>query len=233
MWNRRVQGRDFWQTFIEGAGDGVCFRLAFKWLACQFRNPGGFAFGWWNSTLDEDALKQELQFLFEGSHADTKEARPMPKAASIAGKQTDYLRRVAPYECAGKPYATFKKRVSEISLDTLRSWQHGTQAKHTSAKYDLAFSCVDAGSTLQADHFRQSMILGIFGDGPEPWAHATAFFRSPKRVAFFDANGGEFRFDTTEANGVIATEVEPFLRGKYEDASYSIDDFVLFPAAAR
>ena len=234
MWNRRVQGKDFWQSYIDNELGGVCFRLAFKWLACQIRSPGSFQFGWWQATLDEDVLRKELDFLFDRSQADTKETRPSFNVAKVTRKQKDYLDRVKPFEKPGVPYKRFRDNVNRISLEALQSWQWGTQAKHTSAKYNLTFSALEVGQSIKPVHVGGAMIIGVFGDSQDgPWAHATAFFRSDSRIAFFDANGGEFAFNTDDSNAVISAEIEAFLKNTYCTGTYTLGDFILYPAQAR
>lgn len=221
-----VQGKDFWQGYIDK--QGVCCRLAFKWLACQLTNRK-FYFGWWNGIYDEK-FKTELDWMYAKSQVGMNEKRPQHK--KTVAKQIAYLNRVAHLEVAGTTYEKFRDGVHEINLKQLRDWSWGSQAKRTTPKYNLSWNPVKLGERVSLDgsHFSSPMILALYGDGEENWSHATAYYCDKRRKAFFDPNGGEY--DVSELDDeIIAGLVLGFLWKYHCESISNIVEFILYQGA--
>jgi hypothetical protein len=192
----------------DGEPEGVCFRLAFKWLACQMTDRP-FKSGWRPATL-------------------------LPKAnqVKVLDKQRAYLQQVKPFEGAGKDYHEFLTHVNQISKSTLNAW--GAKMKDGAEKYNLRFGDeLTTGSLVDQRIFERDggLMVGVYGDSAvTPWAHATAFYRKDAVIAFFDPNGGEFRMDPDDRFG---SEIQQYLTKHYagvdQGVEYLIRNYVLYP----
>ncbi len=177
---------------------GVCFRLAFKWVACQV---------------------YDRAFKFEVSEAN---------AEKIVAKQGVYLKAIAPYEqrvgpgtaFRGDRYERFFTNVDRISTNLLNVW--GRKAN----RYNLTFRSTRARELVGRPEFARdvSMVIGLYGKEPTPWAHATAFHRKGTQAKYFDPNGGEF---DCEPGDPVAEMIRKDVK-RYATDGYSLDEFALY-----
>ena len=203
--------RSFWQYGLEKRvskePEGVCFRESFKWLACKIYG---------------------LDFKFENSNAQ-----------KVVDKQATYLASVQPYEGSRARFEPFFANVHRISLQQLNQWGN-KNSKHTGrAKYRLKFAGQTVLFTLtgcQAFNQDAQMVIGLYGDTDKAgsWAHAVAFYRSGDEIVYFDANGGEYRFDPGDNIGAeIMSDFrhrrQPYV-GLDGGVTYSLKKFGLYQA---
>ena len=164
---------EFWQHGLESQvskdPQGVCFREAFKWLACKIYN---------------------LPFKFDFSNPH-----------KVIAKQQAYLKPIQPFEGKQAKFESFFTNVHRISQQTLDQWGNKNDTKTGAVKYRLRFETQVVLFTLAGcDAFKRDaqMVVGLYGntDKAGPWAHAVAFYRKGNEIDYFDANGGEFGFDS-------------------------------------
>ena len=198
--------------------EGVCFREAFKWLACQiYGRPFVFDVSYFKEPLWAE-MRTALKGLLQNDE-------------KVYRKQQAYLGAVRPYEGKGKAYGTFLMQANAISLDTIRAWGNKA-AKDGSAKYALQVKHRVYGSLSRwtRPNGAASALLGIYGTSTGgPWAHATALFMNGAGARFFDANSGEWGFDPGEEP---VQTIDGYLREQYDGPAgkdiYAIKDFVVY-----
>jgi hypothetical protein len=198
---------------------GVCFRLAFKWLACQ-RTGSEFTF-----------LRHRIQ------------PGVRRKADKTIAKQNVYLAKVAPHERPqGAPrgptsdaeYGNFHGPVDRESVNLLNLWGGKASKTGGAPKYGgMVFSSTEytSFSNCRALASDISAVVGIYGRSEVgPWAHATAFHRRGTLVLYFDSNGGEFTLDPDDPPGdLIQADLERYAEPGDPDG-YTIEHLHLYTA---
>jgi hypothetical protein len=190
-----------------GQPEGVCFRLAFKWLACKI-NGTAFKYGYDDSGI------------------------PTHNPENVLRKQREYLEPIKPYEGKGRDYGGFLMHANQTSLTTLQGWGNKV-GKAGGLKYNLTFRHVVTPSLAHRQEFAEdsSLVIGIYGMSKPagPWAHATAFHRRAGQIEFFDANGGEFHFAATQNAGA---EIQEWVTERYAGMDgtsfFVIKDYILY-----
>lgn len=182
---------------IEDPG-GVCFRLAFKWVACQ-------------------VYGRPFKFDIAQVNAD-----------SVMMKQWTYLKAISPFEkkvvpgsvFRGDPYERFVTNVDRISTNQLNVWGNKTN------RYNLTFRSNRCREIVGRPEFDRdvAMVIGLYGRYPSPWAHATAFYRKGEQAKYFDSNGGEFDCDRgDDIAGMIREDV-----ARYAMDGFTLNEFALY-----
>ena len=183
---------------------GVCFRLAFKWLACQ-RSGQQFTY------------VQQTDNQLHGARADR-----------TISKQNVYLKAVAPFERAPNApktkgeYKNFLTQVDRESVNILNVW--GQAPKYRLKFSTTTYTVLVGSAALDGDC---SVLIGVYGksDGG-PWAHATAFHRKGGKALYFDSNGGEFEIGTLEdAAALIQSDLQ---RYEGDTANYMIKHYAAY-----
>ena len=195
---------------------GVCFRLAFKWLACK-RSGAEFKY---------------VRF----------RAQPgvRKKADKTIAKQNVYLGKTAPHErpqtspegpTTVTEYKGFHANVDRESVNLLNVWGSKPSSTGSGEKYGLRFSSTEFTSLAGCNALSNdiSTVIGVYGKSNfGPWAHATAFHRKGTEILYFDSNGGEFTFDADDAAGdLIQVDMERYAEPN-DPAKYTIEHFQLY-----
>jgi hypothetical protein len=206
-----IRGNDFYQADLisgylqanpsEKDPGGVCFRLAFKWLACKIYG------------------RPFKTYSFNTGH----NPEAVFKAKNVIKKQNQYLDKIKPYEGKKADYQQFLLQSNSATLLFINSWGNKAKEKY-GTKYDLEVKHTVFPRLSRARRlFTQTanLIIGAYGSSSSgPWGHATAFYGPELR--FFDANEGEFSFAKNEdIPSAIQTHLETWYAGYPKIPSYT------------
>ena len=207
-----VLKKEFWQHGLESRvspdPQGVCFREAFKWLACKIYN---------------------LQFKFDGS----KPRKVISKQQAYLKPIAPFEGPDALFE----PFFTNVHRISQETLNQWGN-KNNTDTGAVKYRLRFEAEVVNSATLERCASFEgdAQMVIGLYGntDKAGPWAHAVAFYRKGSEIAYFDANGGEFEVSPAANIGAdimdnFSDRAVPYV-GIDNGVNYSLVRFGLYKA---